>query len=164
MKISKIFESFAKSKTGQKLYKWACEPKSEYFLNNSLPQIETVLSTICYTVATEKQKNIDRDRKNLLHIQNIGSGIAGFAMGSAANKWVSKKADEIIKDLDPKKLDPKAIRKVSTGLRVALPILCTGMIMRLALPTLTAGLSGKMMDKVREKREAKQAKQLNIKA
>lgn len=161
MKINKIFEAFAKSKTGQKLYKWACEPKSEYFLNNTLPQVETVLSTACYVWSTAKQKNIEPEQKQLLQIQNVGSGVVGVAIGSAANRWISKKTDEIVKDLDPKKLDPKALRKVSTGLRIAAPLLTTAILMRLVLPTLTAGLSGKMMDK---KREKEAAKKLSIKA
>ena len=153
MRVSKILESIAKSKPGQKFYKWCASPGKDVFLNNTLPQIETVFATGCYILSTERQKNIDRDRKNLLQIQNVGSGIVGLAMGTAANHWVSKKADGIIQHLDPTKLDPKALRKVSTGLRVALPILSTAICMRFLIPTAIACFSGKAMDKVREKRE-----------
>lgn len=153
MKVSKIFENIAKSKTGQKFYKWACEPKSEKFLNTNLPQIETVLSTACYVWSTAKQKNIEKEQKDLLQIQNIGSGVIGLAIGGAANRWIGKKTEEIIKDLDPKKLDPKAIRKISTGLRVFAPICSTAIVMRFLLPSILAGVSGKMMDKKREQQK-----------
>lgn len=161
MKISRIFENFAKSKTGQKIYKWTCEPKSEHFLNNTLPQVETVLSTACYVWSTAKQKNIEKDQRDLLQIQNIGSGLIGLAIGSWANRKVGKLGEDIIKDLDPKRLDPKAIRKISTGLRVGLPIMSTAIVMRFLLPSLLAGFSGKLMDKAREKR---QQQKLDIKA
>lgn len=161
MKVNRIFETIAKSKTGQKFYKWTAKAGTDTFLNNTLPQVETVLSTVCYVWSTAKQKNIDSDRKKLLQIQNIGSGVLGLALGTAANRWVSKQADAIVKDLDPKVMDPKAIRKVSTGLRVFAPLVTTALIMRCLLPVFLASFSGKAMDKVREKRE--QAK-LNLNA
>lgn len=160
MRVSKILESIAKSKPGQKFYAWCASPGKDTFLNNTLPQIETVFATSCYVWSTARQKNIDKDRKTLLQIQNIGSGVVGLALGTAANHWISKKTDEIVKYLDPTKMDPKALRKVSTGLRVAAPILSTAICMRLLIPTVLAAFSGKAMDKVREKRQA----QLDVKA
>lgn len=150
MKINKIFESLASSKTGQKVYKWACEPKSEKFLNNNLPQIETVLSTACYMWSTARQKNIEKDQRDLLQIQNLGSGILGVGLGAYLNRKIGKYTEKVIKDLDSNKIDPKSIRKISTGLRVGLPILTTAVLMRLVTPTVLAFISGKMMDKKRE--------------
>ena len=167
MKVSRILENIAKSKPGQKFYKWCCKPASEKFLNNNLPQMETVLSTACYVWSTAKQKNLDKDEKQLLQIQNISSGILGLAMGSAANKWIGKKTDAIIKDLDTTKIDPKSIRKISTGLRIIAPVASTALLMRFLLPSLLAAFSGKWMDKVREKRVKTTTQinnQLNIKA
>jgi len=160
MKVNKIFESLAKTKPMQKAYQWCCKPKSEYFLNNTLPTIETALSTTCYVWSTAKQ-DIDKDQKDLLQIQNIGSGLVGIAIGSWANRKVGKFGEEIIKGLDTTKIDPKSIRKMTTGIRIAAPIFTTALVMRLALPTLLAGFSGKWMDKVREKRAQKK---LNIDA
>lgn len=157
MKISKIFEAIAKSKPGQKFYKWCASPGKDTFLNNTLPQVETVLSTACYVWSTAKQKNIEPEQKQLLQIQNVGSGAVGLVLGSAANRWISKKTDAIVKDIDPTKLDPKALRKISTGLRIAAPIFTTALLMRCIIPTALAATSGKMMDK---KREAK----LDVKA
>lgn len=156
MRISKILEGIAKSKPGQKFYKWCASPGKDTFLNNTLPQIETIFATSCYVWSTARQKNIDSDRKKLLQIQNVGSGVVGLALGTAANHWISKKTDEIVKYIDPNKLDPKSLRKVSAGLRVAAPILTTALIMRLAIPTAIACFSGKAMDKVREKRAEQQ--------
>lgn len=155
MRVSKIFEAFAKTKTGQKIYKWCASPGKDKFLNNTLPQVETVLATSCYVWSTAKQKNIDDDRKKLLQIQNIGSGVAGLVLGTAANHWISNQTDKIVKDIDPKIMDPKALRKVSTGLRVIAPLATTAIIMRLCLPVLLAGISGKLMDKERELRKEK---------
>lgn len=155
MRISKIFEAIAKSKPGQKFYKWCASPGKDKFLNNTLPQVETVLSTTAYVWSTAKQKNIDDDRKKLLQIQNIGSGAAGLVLGTAANHWISNQTDKIVKDLDPKVMDPKAIRKVSTGLRILAPVASTALVMRLLIPTALACFSGKVMDKHREKKERK---------
>lgn len=163
MKINKIFEWLAKTKPGQKVYKWCAEGNHDRFLNNTLPQVETVLSTACYVWSTSKQKNIEKDQRDLLQIQNIGSGIVGLGLGTAANHWISKQTDKIVKDLDPKVMDPKALRKVSTGLRVFAPILVTGTIMRFLIPSFIAAFSGKWMDKVREKRETEK-KGLDINA
>lgn len=161
MKVSRILETIAKSKSGEKFYKWCAQPGKDKFLNNTLPQVETVLSTGCYVWSTAKQKNIDKDRKQLLQIQNVGSGAVGLVLSSAANKWIGNQTENIIKDLDPNKLDPKTIRKVSTGLRVIAPVLTTAICMRLLIPTVLACFSGKVMDKVREKREERK---LNINA
>lgn len=160
MKVSRIFEAIAKSKTGQKFYSWCASPGKDTFLNNTLPQVETVLATSCYVWSTAKQKNIDKDRKKLLQIQNIGSGVVGLALGTAANHWISKQTDAIVKDIDPTKFDPKMLRKISTGLRVFAPICTTALLMRCLIPVVLAGFSGKMMDKEREKRQ----KGLNVNA
>lgn len=165
MKISKILANIANSKTGQKFYKWACNPDKEKFFNNTLPQVETVLSTGCYVWSTARQKNIDKDRKDLLQLQNIGSGVVGLVLASAANKKVGKFGEDLIKELDPNKIDPKSIRKISSGIRVALPILTTAVIMRLAIPTVLAGVSGKIMDRIRDNKQKKNSnsKGLNVK-
>ena len=164
MKVSKIFEALAKTKVGQKVYKWCGDGNHDKFLNHNLPQLETILSTSCYVWSTAKQKNIDDDRKNLLQIQNIGSGLVGLVLAGAANRWVYNQGEKIIKDLDPKKLDPKAIRKVSTGLRVGLPLITTAFCMRMLIPTALACFSGQIMSKVRENREKYAQKKLDIKA
>lgn len=160
MRVSRILEKIATSKTGQKVYSWCADgPQREKFLNTNLPQVETVLSTACYCWSTNKQK-IEKDQKQLLQIQNVGSGLVGLGVAGAANKWVYNKGEEIIKDLDSTKLDPKALRKVSTGIRVALPLVTTAIVMRWVIPTLIAGFSGKVMDKKREHDKQK----LDIKA
>lgn len=156
MSISKLLTNIAISKPGKSFYQWCAKPTSERILNNTLPQIETVLSTACYVVSTARQKNIDKDRKNLLQIQNVASGVIGIGLGTMANKWVSKKADAIIKDLDATKMDAKLLRQASTGLRVILPIFTTALLMRCIIPTLTSCFSGKIMDKVRENKTKKQ--------
>lgn len=161
MKVNKIFERIAKSKPGQKVYKWCADGNHDKFLNNTLPQIETIVSSGCYIVATAQQHNLNKDEKKLLQYQNVLSGVGGVVIGSALNRGVSKLGENVIKDLDPKKLDPKTIRKVSTGLRIMLPLAVTGILMRFAIPTLISSVSSKMMDKEREKRAQQK---LNVQA
>jgi len=160
MRISDILAKLANTKTGQKIAKWATQPNKEKMLNHTLPQVETILSTSCYVYSTAKQKNIDDERKKLLQIQNIGSGAVGLILAGAANRWIGKKTEEVIKYIDPQKIDPKSLRQISTGLRVGMPILTTGIVMRFLLPTVIAGFSGKIMDKQRER----QQKKLDVKA
>lgn len=160
MRISDILAKLANTKTGQRIGKWATQPNKEKLLNHTLPQVETVLATSCYVWSTAKQKNIDEDRKKLLQIQNIGSGVVGLVLAGAANRWVGKKGEEIIKYLDTTKIDPKSIRQISTGLRVGLPIVSTAFCMRFLIPTAIAAFSGKIMDRAREDKQ----KSLNVKA
>ena len=147
--ITKILTKVAKSNVGQKFYKWASQVESEKFLNNTLPQVETILATGCYVWSTALQDGIDEDRRSLLQIQNIGSGVVGLFASSWANSKISKYEEKIISQLDTKKIDPKSIRQISAGLRVGLPILTTGICMRFLIPSVIALFSGKVMDKVR---------------
>ena len=149
MRISKIFEKIAKSQSVQNFYKWASSPGKDKFLNQNIPQIETILATSAYCYSTAKA-DMPKEKKTLLQIQNVGSGVAGLLIAGAANRYVGKKTEEIIKDIDTTKLDPKALRKVSTGLRVFMPIFVTACVMRLCVPTAVSWISGKVMDKKRE--------------
>lgn len=151
MKVNNVLSNIAKTKPMQKFYKWASDPLNDRFLNNNLPQVETILSTACYIWSTAKQKNIDDERKKLLQIQNVGSGAVGLCISSWANKKVGKLGEDVIKHLDTTKVDPKSIRQISTGIRVGLPILTTAFCMRFLIPSLLAAFSGKMMDRIREK-------------
>ena len=153
--IDKVLSTIGNSKTGQKFFKWASQPKSERFLNQTVPQIETVITTGCYMISTAIQKDIDDDRKDMLQIQHATSGLVGLAISSKANKKISEYGEEIIKNLDKNKIQPEAIRNISKGLRVGLPIATTAFCMRFLIPSVIALFSGKVMDKVRDKREHK---------
>ena len=146
-----LLTKFANSKIGKSIYKPLVNPNNERFLNNTIPQVETVLSTACYVWSTSKRKEIDPDRRSLLQIQNVGSGAVGLLVSSWANRKVYDYGENVIKHLD-KNIDPKSIRQISSGIRVGLPIICTGFIMRFLIPSLIATFSGKVMDKRRENR------------
>lgn len=146
-----LLTKFANSKLGQAIYKPLVNPSNEKFLNNTIPQIETILATGCYVWSTSRRKEIDSDRRKLLQIQNIGSGVVGLVVSSWANRKVYDYGENVIKHLD-KNIDPKSIRQISSGLRVGLPIICTGFIMRFLIPSIIASFSGKVMDKQRENR------------
>lgn len=150
LRISDLLAKFACSKFGQKVYKAFTDPTKEKLYNTILPQVETILSTGCYVWSTAKRKEIDEDRRKLLQIQNIGSGVVGLTISGWANKKIYKVGENIIKDLDTTKIDPKSIRKISSGLRVGLPILTTAVCMRFLIPSAIALYSSKIMDKKRQ--------------
>ena len=131
---------FAKTKTGTKLYKWAASEKGQKWLCNSLPTCETALSTMIYIGSTEYQKNLDRREKNVLQWQNVLSGVLGATIGTILNRKVFAFGDKIIANIDPKKV-PDA-HKIMGAVRVSLPLISTALLMRFALPVITAYVSG----------------------
>lgn len=154
IKIS-VLGKIANSNIGTKFFKWADTPKGTNFLNNTLPTLETFLATSCYTVAVENQ-DLDRRRKNLLHFQNWVPAIIGMGVGTYLNRKVSKFGDKIISYLDPKYIPN--IHKIINATKVMLPICTTMILMRLALPVVTAFVSGE----VEEYKAKKKGLDLNI--
>lgn len=153
MKVNPL-KWFFESKPVQKFYKKACDPKNAGFFNNTLPTLETLASTACYVVATERRKDIPREQKNVLQWQNVLSGVAGMAVGSYMNRKVSKFADKLAPKIDKKICD---VHKVEAGLKVGLPLLATALIMRFVMPIVTTQASTMIEDY----RRAKKAK-LNV--
>lgn len=159
--IDKILSTVGNSNVGQKFFKWASNPANEKFLNQTLPQLETVVATGCYMVSTARQKNIDKDQRDMLQIQNVASGVAGLTLATVMSRKIGKFGEEVINNLDPKKIPIKDIGKVKAGIRVGIPLVTTALCMRFIIPSAIAMFSGKIMDKVRDKREQKK---LNYKA
>lgn len=153
--IVRLIDTFAKSKTGVKLYKWAASPKGQKFLYNTMPTIESGVACSMYVIATERQKKLDRREKNVLQWQNIGTAAIGMTLGTYLNKKVFSFGEKIIEHLDPKKVPD--IHKINGALHVLLPIAATSMTMRFLLPVITAFTSGEV-----EERRAKKAEKLNI--
>lgn len=152
--IIRGFENIANSKFGTRFFKWTDTPKGKDFMSNNLPNLQTFVATSCYTVATERQ-DLDRRRKNLLHIQNWTPAIIGMAIGTYLNKQVSKFGDKIIKNLDSKQISN--MHKIIGAIKFILPICTTALLMRLALPVFTAFASGEI-------EEYKAKKKLDVKA
>ena len=159
--IDKILANVGNSKIGNKFFAWSSKPDSEKFLNNTIPQIETAFSTACYMFSTAKQKNIDDDRKKMLQIQHVASGLVGIIIASKANRAVGKFGEKVIENLDTSKINADVIKQISTGIRIAIPLLVTSCIMRFLIPSAIACFSGKAMDKVRENRD--KSKRLDLK-
>lgn len=145
--ISDMLSRIAKSKAGQRVYTKLLNPDKENFLNNTLPLIESAVCTGSYIYATATDKNIPKESKPALQWQNVINGVAGIAVSSRLNKWVSKKGAAVIKDLDPKLV--KDFEGVVSGVRVGLPILMTSLVMRYAVSTLSVPVStaAKKLDK-----------------
>ena len=156
MKVNPL-KSFFESKTMQKFYKKACDPKHDAFFNNTLPTLETVASTLCYIVSTEKQNGIPREQKNVLQWQNVLSGVAGIAIGSVANRKVTKFANKLVPLIDKEHVED--VHKVVAGTKVVLPLIATALLMRLVLPVIVAQTSTMIEDYRRNKK-----KELNIQA
>lgn len=152
--IVNALTGFAKSGIGQNLYKWGASEAGKMFLCTKMPLIETGLATASRVYATEKQ-DLSRREKNVLQAGHIVPAIFGIGIGSALNKKVYSLADKVTENLDPKKVNN--IPKIRSALRVCLPLLTTAILMRLALPTATAFISGEI-------EEHKAKKKLDVKA
>ena len=153
--IDKILSNVGNSRTGQKFFKWAVNPANEKILNQTLPQVETVVATGCYMISTAKQKNIDKDRKDMLQIQHIASGVVGLTLATAMSNKIGKFGEAVIEQLDPKKIPSKELDGISSGIRVGIPLITTALCLRFLIPSAIAMFSGKIMDKVRAGREHK---------
>ena len=152
MKVNPL-KSFFESKTMQKFYKKACDPKHDAFFNNTLPTLESVASTICYVVATEKQDGIPRSQKNVLQWQNVLSGVAGVAIGSVLNRKVTGFANKLIPLINKEHIED--VHKVIAGTKVVLPLIATALLMRLVMPVVVAQASTMIEDHRRAKKKQK---------
>jgi hypothetical protein len=148
MKVNPI-KAFFESKPVQKFYKKVCDPKHAGFFNNTLPTIETGVSTLLYCWATAKQKDIPSEQKAVLQWQNILGGIAGIIVGTALNRKVSKFANELAPKIDKKIVD---IHKVEAGIKIGAPLAATCLLMRCISPTVVAQVSTMIEDYRREKK------------
>ena len=157
MKVNPL-KSFFESKTMQKFYKKACDPKHDAFFNNTLPTLESVASTLCYIVSTEKQREIPREQKNVLQWQNVLSGVAGVAIGSVANRKVTKFANKLVPLIDKEHVED--VHKVVAGTKVVLPLIATALLMRLVMPVVVAQASTMIEDH----RRAKKNQKIDVKA
>ena len=157
MKVNPL-KSFFESKTMQNFYKKACDPKHDAFFNNTLPTLESVASTICYVVSTSKQKDIPKAQKNVLQWQNVLSGVAGVAIGSVANRKVTKFANKLVPLIDKEHVED--VHKVVAGTKVVLPLIATALLMRLVMPVVVAQASTMIEDH----RRAKKNQKIDVKA
>lgn len=154
MKVNPIrnwLKTVYESKPVQNFFKKAADPKHAEFFNNTLPTLETLVSTGCYMFATEKQKDIPREQKNVLQWQNVLGCVGGMTLGSFLNRKVTKFANELAPKIDKKIID---VHKVEAGLKVGLPLVATALVMRLLVPVVTAQMSST----IEEKRRAKKRK------
>ena len=157
MKVNPL-KSFFESKTMQKFYKKACDPKHDAFFNNTLPTLESVASTLCYIVSTEKQNGIPREQKNVLQWQNVLSGVAGVAIGSVLNRKVTGFANKLIPLINKEHIED--VHKVVAGTKVVLPLIATALLMRLVMPVVVAQASTMIEDH----RRAKKKQKIDVKA
>ena len=157
MKVNPL-KSFFESKTMQNFYKKACDPKHDAFFNNTLPTLESVASTLCYVVATKKQRDIPRDQKNVLQWQNVLSGVAGVAIGSVLNRKVTGFANKLIPLINKEHIED--VHKVIAGTKVVLPLIATALLMRLVMPVVVAQASTMIEDH----RRAKKKQKIDVKA
>ena len=134
--ISDALSRFAKSKTGQNLYRKILRPDKETFLNNTLPLIESTVCTGSYIYATATDKKIPKEQKPILQWQNVLNGVA---VSGKLNKKKKKKGAQVIKGLKPELI--KDFDNVVTGVKVGLPILMTSLIMRFGVSYLSVPMS-----------------------
>ena len=93
---------------------------------------------------------------DILQWQNVLPALVGMAVGTYLNRQVFKFGEKVIENLKPE-LVPDA-HKIMGGIRVALPLVTTAILMRWALPVATAFLSGEI-----EEYKSKKNKKLDVK-
>ena len=160
MKIGNIFTRIAQSKWGKKFYKNVLHPSRDKFLTTHLPIIETGLISSFYILSTAVQKDIDKDSKTALQLQNILSFGASVGLSIPMNKGVSKLADNVTKYLKPDLI--KDCHKVADGLKVGLPIASSILVSRFLVAVALVPISSKIRDAVKARRNPE--KKLDIKA
>ena len=138
------FSKIAISKSGQKIFKKMLDPKNQDWYNKALPNIETTSATVAYIIATQVQKDIDRDSKFALQIQNVLSWVFSLALATPLNKGVQKFGENVIKHLKPDHIED--VTKCINGIRIGAPIAMVVCINRFLLPTLFVPISSKIRD------------------
>lgn len=150
MKINNIFTKFAKSSLGEKAYKQILHPSRETFLNNHLPIIESAIVTGFYMLSTQVQKDIPKENKKSIQIQNVLSFLVSACTAIPLNKKVTKIGEGIIKHLKPELI--KDGHKVVDGIRVGLPMVSTLLISRFAVAVGLVPLSTKIRNTLDSKK------------
>lgn len=150
MKIDNFFTRFAKSVLGEKIYKKVLHPSKEVFLNNHLPIIESAVVTGFYMLSTQVQKDIPKENKKSIQIQNILSFLVSASTAIPLNKKATKMGEGIIKHLKPELM--KDGHKCVDGIRVGLPMLSTLLISRFAVAVGLVPLSTKIRDTMNNKK------------
>lgn len=148
MKVGNIFSKFAKSETGQNLYKKILDPKHDKFLDNTLPIVESGVISGFYIASTAMQKKIDDDSRKALQIQNVLSLLFSVGLAIPLNKKVGKLGEKVVKNLKPEIMEDG--HKVIDGVKVGLPILNSILISRFLVATALVPVSSKIRDVVKK--------------
>lgn len=148
MKISKVMQDFAKKVSqNDKLY--------DKINNKILPIGESAVATGMYSLFIEKNDHIERERKPALQYQNLICGLIGMFSANKINQSIQKHQEKIIEVLRNNKniQNPESL---ISGLKIAMPIVIFGLIIRFLLPVVSTPISSKI-------NEIKQSK-LDVKA
>lgn len=142
MKINNIFTRFAKSNLGKKIYRNVLHPNREQFLNNHLPIIESAVVTGFYMFSTQVQKDIPKENKKSIQIQNVLSFLVSAGTAIPLNKQATKLGKGIIKHLKPELI--KDGHKVVEAIEIGMPMLTTLLISRFLVAVGLVPLSTKI--------------------
>lgn len=150
MKIDNIFTRFAKSNLGKKIYKNVLHPSREQFLNNHLPIIESAIVTGFYMFSTQVQKDIPKENKKSIQIQNVLSFLVSAGTAIPLNKQATKLGKGIIKHLKPELM--KDGHKVVEAIEIGMPMLTTLLISRFLVAVGLVPLSTKIREVINNKK------------
>ena len=150
MKINNFFTRFAKSVLGEKTYKKVLHPSKEVFLNNHLPIIESAIITGFYMLSTQVQKDIPKENKKSIQIQNVLSFLVSAITAIPLNKKATKIGEGVIKHLKPELM--KDGHKVVDAIKVCTPMLSTLLISRLVVAVGLVPLSTKIRDTINKRK------------
>ena len=150
MKINNFFTRFAKSVLGEKTYKKVLDPSKEVFLNNHLPIIESAIVTGFYMLSTQVQKDIPKENKKSIQIQNVLSFLVSASTAIPLNKKATKIGEGVIKHLKPELM--KDGHKVVEAIRIGMPMLTTLLISRFIVAVGLVPLSTKIREVINNKK------------
>lgn len=157
--MSDIFARIASSKTGQKIYNRALNPKNDAFWDQTVPLIETTVATVAYIINTQVQKDIDKKSKKALQIQNVLSWAISLGISLPLNKKLGKFTKEVEKGLKPELI--KDFHKVRQGLGIFAPLTFVTVLNRAIIPSVLVPISSVIRDKHDQK---KKNKSINLRA
>ena len=110
--------------------------------NRNIPIIETAFSGVCYCGAIALNNNLDKKRKPALYWQTILGCLFGMTASKAIDNSINGLRNKICENVS--KVNIPKVNKVVSGLRIAIPLVTTATITRIAVPVALVPLSTKI--------------------
>ena len=108
-----------------------------------MPIIETGFAGLCYCTFTYFNKNLDEKRKPAIMWQNILGCVFGITISKKIDNSINGFRNNLCKEMTNLKQINK-VDKVINGVKIAVPLITTATITRIAIPILLVPISTKI--------------------